>query len=74
MFAATLSRPAFAIARIFAPRRATTAPRLGPMPTWLSDPKLSEHLLRDTGLTPEDLGGQPTYDAAKPFFMQRNFW
>ncbi|MEZ5731717.1 MAG: hypothetical protein R3D97_05255 [Paracoccaceae bacterium] len=45
--------------------------RRGPSPNWLGDPQLSAHLLRDTGLSPEDLGGVPVYDQTKPFFMQQ---
>ena len=74
MFAASLSRPIASLAQIFArPSTKPTQPQ-GPMPSWLSDQKMSEQLLKDTGLTPEDLGVRPSYDANKPFFMQQTLW
>lgn len=43
----------------------------GPLPRWLDDPQLTEQLLKDTGLTIEDLLDRPLYDEDLPFFMQR---
>ena len=74
MFAASFTRPTTLFAAIFGVHRTKTAQPRGPMPSWIDDPRLSEQLLRDTGLAREDLGGRPAYDDAKPFFMQRNFW
>lgn len=74
MFATALSRPVLFLASICSGRRAKTPPARGPMPTWLNDRELSKQLLKDTGLSPEDLGGSPSYDDQKPFFMQQNFW
>jgi hypothetical protein len=34
---------------------------------------LSPEMLRDTGLSPEDLTGAPSHDPALPFFMQAHF-
>ena len=34
---------------------------------------LSAEMLRDTGLSPEDLTGAPSHDPALPFFMQAHF-
>ena len=34
---------------------------------------LQAETLRDTGLSPEDLTGAPSYDPALPFFMQSRF-
>ncbi|MDU8914075.1 hypothetical protein [Aestuariicoccus sp. MJ-SS9] len=74
MFTATLSRPIASIAKLFVTRSATNAPSRGPLPSWINDRQLSEQLLKDTGLSPEDLSGSPSYDDRKPFFMQSNFW
>ncbi|OSQ43027.1 hypothetical protein [Marivita geojedonensis] len=73
MFATTLSRSIFSIAKLVGIRSATKATPRGPLPSWINDRQLSEQLLKDTGLSPEDLGGSPTYDDRKPFFMQSNF-
>ena len=73
MFAINLSRPFVSFTHIFGVRRREkTAPR-GPLPTWINDRELSEQLLKDTGLSAEDLTGRPSYDAKKPFFMQQHY-
>ena len=55
-------------------RGSNKAIRRGPMPKWINDPQLSAQLLKDTGLSADDLGGQPQFDQTKPFFMQTNYW
>ncbi len=57
--------------RLGAPRKSE---RHGPLPTWSNDPQLSEQLLRDTGLTVEDLGVHKARDEKKSFFQQQNYW
>lgn len=74
MFAATLTRLAISLPEFFRVRTTKNCQRRGPMPTWLNDPQLSEQLLKDTGLVPEDLVGHTTYDDSKPFFLQQNYW
>lgn len=74
MFAATLTRLAISLPEILRVRATKDRQRRGPMPTWLNDPQLSEQLLKDTGLAPEDLVGHKTYDESKPFFLQQNYW
>lgn len=46
----------------------------GPLPRWVDDPQLSRQLLKDTGLSYEDLTGQTRYDDKLPFFMQPGRW
>ncbi len=74
MFAAIFTRPAFSFMQVFRVRKAKKPHPKGPLPSWINDPQLSEQLLKDTGLTIEDLGGRPTYDKKLPFFMQQNQW
>lgn len=74
MFVTTLNRLAISLPNIFPIRAAERTPQTGPLPSWIGDPQLSEQLLKDTGLAPEDLGGDRAYDDKKPFFMQRNYW
>ena len=74
MFVTTLNRLAISLPNIFPIRAAKSTPQTGPLPSWIGDPQLSEQLLKDTGLAPEDLGADRAYDDKKPFFMQRNYW
>ena len=74
MFAATLNRFAISLSSISRACAAKTFPQKGPLPTWINDPQLSEQLLKDTGLAPDDLGIARSYDDKKPFFMQQNYW
>lgn len=60
--------------RLFSVFHKPKAERMGPMPQWLNDRDLSSQLLKDTGLSREELGLPSSYDAKKPFFMQRNYW
>lgn len=73
MFAINLTRPLASLVQIFGVRRQEKAAPRGPLPTWINDRELSEQLLKDTGLSVEDLAGCPSYDAKKPFFMQQNW-
>ena len=74
MFATTLNRFAISLPTFLRGRAARKSPQEGPLPTWINDPQLSEQLLKDTGLTPDDLGLDRSYDSKKPFFMQQNYW
>ncbi|MEW9922149.1 hypothetical protein AB2B41_21290 [Marimonas sp. MJW-29] len=74
MFVATLNRLETSIPEILRSFAAKKAPNRGSMPTWINDPKLAEQLLRDTGLTPGDLGTSSAYDETKPNFIQQNYW
>lgn len=74
MFAATLNRLTISIPDILGVGTTKKARPRGPLPTWINDRQLAEQLLKDTGLTPDDLGGGPAYDGEKPFFMQQNYW
>lgn len=74
MFAATLNRLAISLPEILRFLATKETSRRGPLPTWINDPQLSEQLLKDTGLTLQDLGGHPVHDDKKPFFMQQNCW
>ena len=74
MFEATLNRLEITISEILRFRAAKKAPNRGPMPSWINDPNLAEQLLKDTGLTPDDLCGSSAYDETQPFFMQQNYW
>lgn len=74
MFAATLNRLATSLPTVLRAHTTRTIPKEGPLPTWINDPQLSEQLLKDTGLAPEDLGLERSYDSTKPFFMQQNYW
>lgn len=75
--AATRSRCLAAVHALTSFRRAASLPTMqgarskGPLPNWLDDPQLSKQLLKDTGLTIEDLCDRPLYDEDLPFFMQR---
>ncbi|MAM61659.1 hypothetical protein [Maritimibacter sp. UBA3975] len=73
MFAATRTRPAVFLTRLFTARPTAKAPRKGPMPSWTRDPELAAKLLHDTGLQPEDLGIAPKPDITLPFFMQHDY-
>lgn len=74
MFTATLNRLAISLPKVFRFRATKRSERRGPLPTWIKDRQLSEQLLRDTGLTPEDLGVHKAYDAKKAFFLQQDYW
>lgn len=74
MFAAALNRFTMSLSLFTYRRVSRNAPKRAALPTWIDDPQLSEQLLNDTGLSPEDLGGRPVYDEKKPFFMQQNYW
>lgn len=74
MFEATLTRPIMSLARFIGLRKGKKAPHRGPLPTWINDAQLSEQLLKDTGLSAEDLGGHTSCDETKPSFMQQHFW
>ena len=62
------------LAQAFGVRRAKKTAPEGPLPRWINDPQLAEQLLKDTGLSVEDLGGRPSYEETKPFFMQQTLW
>jgi hypothetical protein len=34
---------------------------------------MSDEAVRDSGLSPEEILGEPTWQSDLPFFMQRNF-
>ena len=74
MFTSALNRLAISLPNVLRLQATRKSRRRGPMPTWIDDPQLSEQLLRDTGLAPEDLGGSKTYDEKQPFFLQKNYW
>ena len=74
MFTTTLNRFAIALPEILRLGATKKSERRGPLPNWIKDPQLSEQLLRDTGLTAEDLGVHKAYDEKKPFFLQQNYW
>lgn len=74
MFDATLFRLRISLPEFLRVRATKKIPPRAPMPGWINDPQLSEQLLKDTGLAPDDLSGRCTYDETKPFFMQRNYW
>ena len=74
MFAATLSRSFASFTQILGVRSVAKTSPQGPLPSWINDRQMAEQLLKDTGLTPEDLCGSPSYDDQKPFFMQQNYW
>ena len=74
MFEATLTRLVISLPEALQTLTKKDPRRHGPLPTWIEDPQLSKKLLKDTGLTPEDLIGSASYDEKKPFFMQQNYW
>jgi len=74
MFAATRIRLETSISEILRFFAAKKPSNRGPMPTWINDPQLAEKLLKDTGLTPEDLGGRAARNGRAPTLTQQNFW
>ena len=74
MFAATLNRLAISLPSLLRFRTVEKSLRQGPMPTWINDPQLSEQLLKDTGLAPDDLGMDRACETKKPSFMQHSSW
>lgn len=71
MTATRLFRPASFLSRLLHPLRPDRALPEGGPPKWIGDRHLAGQLLKDTGLSLEDLEGRPTYDESLPFFMQR---
>lgn len=69
----TMTRSILTALRLTRPARPRKTPE-GPAPKWLDDPDMARQLLKDTGLSREDLTGRPSHDPDLPFFMQRDFW
>ena len=74
MFEATLTRIAVSLPEALRVRATRKSRRHGPLPTWIGDPQLSEQLLKDTGLTPNDLRGCSSHDERTAFLAQQNYW
>ena len=74
MFASTLNRFTISSPSIIRARSTKQPVHQGPLPSWINDPQLSEQLLKDTGLAPDDLSLDRSYDSKKPLFMQQNYW
>ena len=74
MLTADLTRLANSFPEFLRARASKQNPRQRPMPTWIDDPELSRHLLKDTGLTPEDLGRGHAYNEAKSILTKQNYW
>lgn len=74
MFAHTLNRLAISLPNTLRVGMRDKASQHGPMPTWTGDRFLSEQLLKDTGLTMEDLGGRSSVVDQTPKLSQQNYW
>ncbi len=74
MFAATLNRLAISPLEIVCIREGKKATHRGALPTWIRDPMLSEQLLKDTGLTSEELGEHSTGADSKRILSQLSCW
>lgn len=74
MITETIFQPFLAFSHMFGSRPVRKEDKKGPLPSWNNDIQLGRQLMKDTGLSPEDLSCSPSWDQKLPFFMQQRKW